>query len=162
MKDRRVTTNLGRLHRTRDCSKSIICTCPHTFSLIFLSSPWFIYIYVDVWRRASGDINVTYFFAAIPHADGTVCMRPLKCVMKCDVLQSSVNTCVQSGRHRNRERLCYISQIVRNCHIPFFSFCCRRLIQGSSFWIQVSLFVDVIGNVATVSVINIVHTVNGI
>jgi len=35
----------------------------------------------------------------------TMHKRSLKCVMKCDVLQSSVNTCVQSGRHRNRERL---------------------------------------------------------
>jgi hypothetical protein len=110
MKHQRVTTDFGRLHRKRHCSSSssssrIIGTCLHTFSLIFLSSPWFIYVYVDVWRWTSGDINVTSFFTAIPYSDDTVYMRPLKCAMKSDVLQSYVNTCVQSGQHRNKERL---------------------------------------------------------
>jgi hypothetical protein len=116
MKDWRVTTNFGRLHRKRQCENSIICTCPHTFSPIFLPSPWFIYVYVDVWRWSSGDINVTSLFTAISHSDGTVFMQPLKCVMKCDVLQSSVNTCVQSGRHRNRERLSHFTNCTEVLH----------------------------------------------
>jgi hypothetical protein len=78
----------------------------HTlFLLNFSLPPLCIYVYMDVWRWTSRDINVTSFFTAIPSSDDAVYMRLLKCVMKCDVLQSSVNTSVHSGGHRNRETL---------------------------------------------------------
>jgi hypothetical protein len=75
------------------------------FLLNFFLLSLCIYVYMDVWRWASWDINLKSFFTAITYSDDAVYMRPLKCVMKCDVLQSFVNSSVHSSRHRNRETL---------------------------------------------------------
>jgi hypothetical protein len=94
---------------------SVVCTEKDTaaasvfihrlFLLNFFLLSLCIYVYMDVWRWTSWDINLKSFFTAITYSDDAVYMRPLKCVMKREVLQSSVYSSVHSGRHRNRETL---------------------------------------------------------